>query len=195
MTGAASELGGVVTNGMSPWARDGANSNAALLVGVGPEDFGGAGPLAGVAFQQKIERAAWRLGGGDYSAPAQRVEDFLKGRPTLHFGAVRPTYLPGVAAGDVAECLPDFVSGALRQALPLLGKQLAGFDHPDGVLTAPETRSSSPVRVLRGEDCQSLGLRGLFPCGEGAGYAGGIVSAAVDGIRCAEAVVQGGKFL
>ncbi len=195
VTGAASEPGGVVTNGMSPWARDGANSNAALLVGVGPEDFGGAGPLAGVAFQQKIERAAWRLGGGNYSAPAQRVEDFLKGRPTLRFGAVQPTYLPGVAAGDVAECLPDFVSGALRQALPLLGKQLAGFDHPDGVLTAPETRSSSPVRVLRGEDCQSLGLRGLFPCGEGAGYAGGIISAAVDGIRCAEAVVQGGKFL
>ncbi|WP_322170537.1 NAD(P)/FAD-dependent oxidoreductase [Acutalibacter caecimuris] len=191
VTGAASELGGIVTNGMSPFARDGQNSNAALLVGVGPEDFGGSGPLAGVAFQRRIERAAFALGGGDYRAPAQRIADLLEGRPSRGFGGVTPTYRPGVTAGDLAPCLPAFVVEALRQALPQLGRRLKGFDLPDGVLTAPETRSSSPVRVLRNQDSlQALGIRGLYPCGEGAGYAGGIVSAAVDGIRCAERCVE-----
>ena len=190
VTGAASEEGGVVTNGMSPWARDGANSNAALLVGVGPEDFGGEGPLAGVEFQRRIERAAFAYGGGSYLAPAQRTADFLAGRPSVGFGGVLPTYQPGVALGDISRCLPGFVVESLRQALPVLGRQLRGFDWGDALLTAPETRSSSPVRLLREESMQSPGLRGLYPCGEGAGYAGGIVSAAVDGIRCAEALAD-----
>ena len=187
VTGAASEPGGVVTNGMSPWARDGANSNAALLVGVGPEDFGGEGPLAGVGFQRRIERLAYEYAGG-YLAPAQRVADFLEGRASRGFGGVMPTYRPGVAPGDVSCCLPGYVCDSMREALPILGRRLRGFDSGGAVLTAPETRSSSPVRVLRDDTLQSPGLRGLYPCGEGAGYAGGIVSAAVDGIRCAEAV-------
>lgn len=189
VTGAASEPGGVVTNGMSPWARDGANSNAALLVGVGPEDFGGSGPLAGVEYQRRIECLAFDYAGG-YLAPAQRVADFLRGRTSSGFGGVLPTYQPGAAPGDISCCLPGYVCDSLREALPILGRQLRGFDDGDAVLTAPETRSSSPVRVLRGEDLQSPGLRGLYPCGEGAGYAGGIVSAAVDGIRCAQAVLK-----
>lgn len=195
VTGAASEPGGVVTNGMSVWARDGVNSNAALLVGVGPEDFGGDGPLAGVEFQRRIERAAYDLAGGGYLAPAQRVADFLEGRATRAFGGVRPTYGPGVAAGDISGCLPGAVTEALRQALPELDKQLKGFADGDGVLTAPETRSSSPVRILRDDSLQSPAVRGLYPCGEGAGYAGGIVSAAVDGIRCAEAILSDANVL
>lgn len=191
VTGAASEPGGVVTNGMSPWARDGVNSNAALLVGVTPSDYGAQGPLAGVEFQRKIEQDAFRLAGGGYLAPAQRIEDFLAGRKSTGFGLVTPSYLPGVAAEDIGACLPGFVADSLRQALPVLGRRLAGFDHPDGVLTAPETRSSSPVRVLRDETLQCPALQGLYPCGEGAGYAGGIVSAAVDGIRCGEALAAG----
>ncbi len=189
VTGAASEPGGVVTNGMSVWKRDGENSNAALLVGVTPADFGGDGPLCGVEFQREIERAAFRLGGGTYRAPAQRVADFLERRPTTGFGAVSPTYLPGVAPGALDGCLPGFVTEAMWQALPVLGRQLRGFDDGDAVLTAPETRSSSPVRILRDESLQCPVLRGLYPCGEGAGYAGGIVSAAVDGLRCAEALL------
>lgn len=189
VTGAASERGGVVTNGMSCYARDGINSNAALLVGVTPEDYGSDDVLAGVEFQRRIERAAFRLGGGDYTAPAQRVADFLAKTPSRSFGGVKPTYEPGVAPSALDDCLPDFVADAMRQALPVLGRQLRGFDDGDAVLTAPETRSSSPVRVLRNENFQSPSAVGLFPCGEGAGYAGGIVSAAVDGIRCAEAAV------
>lgn len=192
VTGAASELGGVVTNGMSPWARDGKNSNAALLVGVTPEDYGQEGPLAGIGFQRRIEQAAFRLAGGDYSAPAQRVADFLAGVPSKSFGGVAPTYEPGVALTDLTHCLPGFVADSMRAALPILGRRLRGFDDGDAVLTAPETRSSSPVRVLRGENFQSPLAQGLYPCGEGAGYAGGIVSAAVDGLRCAEAVMAAG---
>lgn len=191
VTGAASEEGGVVTNGMSAWARDGRNSNAALLVGVTPADFGAEGPLAGVAFQREIERAAFRLAGGDYSAPAQRVADLLAGVPSKGFGGVLPTYEPGVVAGDISQCLPSFVVDSMKAALPILGRRLQGFDSGDALLTAPETRSSSPVRILRDENCQSPLAQGLYPCGEGAGYAGGIVSAAVDGLRCAEAVLQG----
>lgn len=190
VTGAASEPGGIVTNGMSPWARDEANSNAALLVGVGPGDFGSEGALAGVEYQRRIERLAYGYAGG-YRAPAQRVADFMERRASSGFGSVLPTYRPGVAPGDISCCLPEHICGSLREALPILGRQLKGFDSGDAVLTAPETRSSSPVRVLRGEDMQSLGLRGLFPCGEGAGYAGGIVSAAVDGLRCAQAAAEG----
>lgn len=190
VTGAASEPGGIVTNGMSQWARDGKNSNAALLVGVTPEDFGQPGVLAGVEFQRRIERAAFRQTDQTYFAPAQRVADFLAGTPSKSFSVVRPTYQPGVVPADLTACLPPFVTEAMKQALPILGRQLRGFDDGDAVLTAPETRSSSPVRILRDETFQSPLAAGLYPCGEGAGYAGGIVSAAVDGIRCAEALLS-----
>ena len=184
---AASETGRVVTNGMSEFARDRENINGALLVNVMPEDFGGDGPLAGVAFQRKLEAAAYALGGGGYRAPAQRVEDFLAGRPSAGPGRVTPSYRPGVTWADLHECLPPFVADALAEALPILGRKLRGYDAPDAVLTAVESRSSSPVRIPRDETCQS-GLRGLYPCGEGAGYAGGILSAAADGMRCAEQI-------
>lgn len=187
---AASEQGGVVTNGMSLRARDGANINGGFLVGVGPEDFAGGDVLAGVAFQQHWERAAFQLGGGGFAAPAQRVEDFLLRRPSEGPGAITPTYRPGVTWTALDTCLPEAVLDTLRQALPLMDKKLRGFAAPDGVLTGVETRSSSPVRILRDDSFQSP-LRGLYPCGEGAGYAGGIVSAAVDGIRVAEAVAAG----
>ncbi|MCI9156343.1 MAG: hypothetical protein HFF44_05290 [Lawsonibacter sp.] len=187
---AASERGGLVTNGMSCRARDGENINGGLLVGVGPEDFPGEDVLSGVRFQQQWERAAFTLGGGGFAAPVQRVEDFLLGQSSEGPGAVLPTYRPGVAWTDLSPCLPGCVTDTLRGALPLLDRKLRGFAHPDAVLTGVETRSSSPVRILRDENYQSS-LRGLYPCGEGAGYAGGIVSAAVDGIRVAEAVAGG----
>lgn len=187
---AASEEGRVVTNGMSPFARDGRNANAALLVSVEPGDFGGEGPLAGVAFQRAMEEKAFVAGGGNYRAPAQRCGDFLARQKGTLTGSVRPTYLPGVTACSLDEVLPDYVCDSLREGIRRFGRQLPGFDDPDAVLTAPETRSSSPVRILRGETLESLGLAGLYPCGEGAGYAGGIVSAAVDGIRCAEAILH-----
>ena len=188
---AASEEGGVVVNGMSRFARDGENANSALLVHVLPEDFGGDDPLSGVRFQREWERAAFRAGGGDYRAPAQRVGDFLAGRPSVGPGSVAPSYLPGVKWGTLDGCLPGFVLDGMREALPLLDRKLRGFAHPDAVLTGVETRSSSPVRIDRGRDCVSLSLPGLYPCGEGAGYAGGIMSAAVDGLRCAEALLTG----
>ena len=186
---AASEEGGVVVNGMSLFARDGENANSALLVNVLPEDFGGDDPLAGVRFQRKWEQAAFAAGGGDYRAPAQRVGDFMNGRPSAGPGGVRPSYRPGVKWGSLTACLPGFVTGAMREALPLLDRKLKGFAHPDAVLTGVETRSSSPVRIERDADCLS-NLRGLYPCGEGAGYAGGIMSAAVDGLRCAEMLIK-----
>ncbi len=184
---AASEQGGVVTNGMSHRARDGEEINGGLLVGVGPEDFPDGDVLAGVRFQQEWERAAFRLGGGGFRAPVQRVEDFLQGRPSEGPGGILPTYRPGVTWTDLRPCLPGYVTDALAQTIPLLDRKLHGFALPDAVLTGVETRSSSPVRILRDGSLQSA-LRGLYPCGEGAGYAGGIVSAAVDGIRVAEAV-------
>ena len=188
---AASELGGVVTNGMSPRARDGANINGGFLVGVGPADFG-TGALDGVAFQEKWEQAAFAAGGGSYAAPAQRVGDFLAGRRSAALGGISPTYRPGVTPGALEDCLPSYVTETLRAALPIFGRKLHGFDDGGALLTGVETRSSSPVRVLRDETFQSA-LRGLYPCGEGAGYAGGITSAAVDGIRVAEAVARGGR--
>ena len=163
------------------------NINGAMLVGVTPADFGGEGPLAGIAFQRRLEEAAFTLGGGGFRAPAQRVEDFLAHRPSTGPGRVRPSYRPGVTWCSLWDCLPPFVAEALAQALPLLGQKLRGYDNPDAVLTAVESRSSSPVRIVRDETYQSS-LRGLYPCGEGAGYAGGILSAAADGIRCAEQV-------
>lgn len=186
---AASEQGGVVVNGMSEWARDGENANSAILVGIEPAYFSSDHPLAGMHDQRKIEQAAFRLGGGDYTAPAQLVGDFLAGRPSHKLGAVRPTCPTGVLLGDIAQVLPARVIEVMRAALVQMDQKLKGFALPDAVLTAPETRSSSPVRILRDEFLQS-NLRGLYPCGEGAGYAGGIVSAAVDGIRCAEMVLR-----
>ncbi len=180
---ASSEPEALNVNGMSLHARAGENANAALLVGVRPEDFGSDDPLAGIALQRGIERAAYRMGGG-FSAPCQRVEDFLARRPSTGFGGVHPSYRPGVFPADIAECLPPFITDNLRLALPEMAKKLKGFDCPDALLTAPETRSSAPVRLLRNERRQSA-LSGLYPLGEGAGYAGGIISAAVDGLRAA----------
>ena len=186
---AASEEESVVTNGMSCYARDLQNANSALLVGVEPADFGSDHPLAGMYLQREIERRAFILGGKTGKAPCQLAGDLLAGRASTQLRSVVPSYRPGVVPGDLSALFPDFIVRSLREALPLLGRKLRGFDHPDAVLTAPETRSSSPVRIPRGEDLQSVDLRGLYPCGEGAGYAGGITSAAVDGMRCAEAVL------
>jgi uncharacterized FAD-dependent dehydrogenase len=186
---AASEAGGVVTNGMSRFAREGRNANAALLVSVTPADFKDDDPLAGVRFQRRWEQAAFELGGGDFRAPAQLMSDFLQGVPSSGPGGVQPTYPRGVNYVDLAPCLPEFVVASLREAVPVLDRRMRGFASNDAVLTGVETRSSSPVRVVRDESLQS-NLRGLYPCGEGAGYAGGIMSAAVDGIRCAEAVLD-----
>ena len=185
---ASSEEGGVVTNGMSKHARRGENSNAALLVGIGPA-MEGPHALAGIALQRKIERAAFALAGGFYAAPAQTVGDFLAGQPSRKFGGVTPTIPTGAAPGDLRQVLPASVTSAMARALPLLARQLHGFAHPEAVLTGPETRSSSPVRIVRDETRQS-NVRGLYPCGEGAGYAGGIVSAAVDGVRGAWALLN-----
>ena len=186
---AASEEGGVVTNGMSDSRRDGENANAALLVTLHPEDFPGEDVLAGLRWQREIERRAFVYGGENYFAPAQTVGDFLRGVPSEGPGTVRPSYRPGVRWDDLHAVLPRRITEVLEQAIPALGRKLAGFDDPDAVLTAPETRSSSPVRLPRDEGCSSA-IEGLFPCGEGAGYAGGITSAAVDGMRCAEAVLK-----
>ncbi len=185
---AASEEGGVVTNGMSYADRGGENANAALLVTVNPRDLPGEGALAGMHYQEQIEQAAYRVS-GSYRAPAQRLGDFLEGKPSYGPGAVQPTYRPGVVWCDLHTVLPGRITSALKEALPQLDKNLKGFAHPDAVLTAPETRSSSPVRIIRGENRQSQ-LAGLYPAGEGAGYAGGIMSAAIDGILSAEALIE-----
>ena len=185
---AASEEGGVVTNGMSYADRAGENANAALLVTLNPRDFPYDGPLGGVSWQEQIEQAAYRVS-GSYKAPAQTVGDFLAGKPSIAPGAVQPTYRPGVAWCDLRSVLPEKITGALKTAIPMLEGNLKGFSHPDAVLTAPETRSSSPVRIPRNEQMQSVSLSGLYPAGEGAGYAGGIMSAAIDGILCAEALI------
>ena len=186
---AASEEGGVAVNGMSEHARNAVNSNSALLVGVTPADFGSEHPLAGFRLQRKMEQAAYVLGGSNYHAPAQLVGDFMANRASVGAGDVQPSYLPGVTWTDLRECLPPFVASSLRDALPIFGRQLHGFDRPDAVLTGVESRSSSPVRLTRDSRGQSA-VRGIYPCGEGAGYAGGITSAAVDGIRCAEWLLE-----
>lgn len=185
---ATSEEGRVVTNGMSQYSRAEFNANSGLVVDISPErDYPG-GPLAGIAFQRHWEDLAFAAGGGDYCAPGQTVGDLLAGRPSTAFGEVIPSYKPGVKLGDLGDCLPPFVIEAIREALPVFGRQLPGYDHPDVVMTGVETRTSSPVRIRRGEDFQSINTAGLYPAGEGAGYAGGILSAAVDGIRVAEAL-------
>lgn len=186
---AASEQNSVATNGMSFFARDGANANSALLVGVNPSDFGSEHPLAGVEFQRKIERAAFNYTHSS-KAPAQLIGDFLDNAPSTQFGGTIPTYRPSVALGEINCCLPDFITNSMREGIKLMDKKLHGFACSDGIITAPETRSSSPVRILRGENLQSPSAMGLYPCGEGAGFAGGIMSAAVDGIKCAEMILQ-----
>ena len=185
---ASSEMGGVNVNGMSLHARDGINANAAVLVGVRPEDFGSDHPLAGVQFQREIEQAAFRRT-GSLKAPCQRVADLLSDKPTTALGSVLPGYRPGVEVGELKGILPAFVLDNMRQALPQLGRRLRGFDFPDALLTGPETRSSSPLRMLRNEQRESP-IGGLYPLGEGAGYAGGIVSAALDGMLAGMEVHQ-----
>ena len=187
---AASEAERVATNGMSEYARSGENINGALLVNVTPADFPSAHPLAGIEFQRRLEAAAYKIGGG-YLAPCQKVGDFLSGRPSEGPGTVRPSYRPGVVWTDLHRVLPDFIADSLRQALPVLDRKLPGYAAPDAVLTAVESRSSSPVRIVRDESYQSTRIRGVYPCGEGAGYAGGILSAATDGMRCAEQIIGG----
>ncbi len=186
---AASEEGGVVTNGMSFADRAGENANAALLVTLNPKDFPYEGPLGGVVWQKQIEQAAYNVS-GSYRAPAQRVGDFLAKRAGDGTGIVQPTYRPGVVWSDLHDVLPEKITAALEKAIPMLEGNLKGFAAPDAVLTAPESRSSSPVRIVRGEDKQSVTLSGLYPAGEGAGYAGGIMSAAIDGMLCAEALIE-----
>lgn len=187
---AASEQGGVVTNGMSDYARDGKNANSALLVQIHRSDFDDSDVLGGIAFQRMIEKKAFELGGGDYKAPAQRVEDFLNDRATKSFGEVLPTYAIGVAGTQLKKLFPDYVSDTLKRAILDMDSRLKGFASPDAVLTAAETRFSSPVRILRGPDGQSLNFAGVYPCGEGCGYSGGITSSAADGIRIAECICK-----
>ena len=186
---AASEESGVVTNGMSYADRAGENANAALLVTLNPRDFPGEHPLAGMYWQRELEEKAYRVG-ENYHAPAQLVGDFLAGRPSTQAGSVVPTYRPGVTWCDLHGVLPEKITTALKTAIVQLNGNLSGFSDPDAVLTAPETRSSSPVRMVRNEVKQSVGLAGFYPAGEGAGYAGGIMSAAIDGIQCAEALIE-----
>jgi hypothetical protein len=185
---ATSEPGCVVTNGMSQYSRNERNANAGIVVGITPADFPGEGPLAGIELQRQLEARAFELGGGNYDAPAQRVGDFLEGRPSSQLGSVEPSYKPGVHLADLASALPDYAIDAIREALPAFDKQIQGFAMPDAVLTGVETRTSSPLRITRGDDFQSRNVKGLYPAGEGAGYAGGILSAGVDGIKVAEAV-------
>ena len=185
---AASEPGRLATNGMSQYSRNERNANAAIVVGITPEkDFPGH-PLAGVEIQRRWEEMAFKVGGENYTAPGQRVGDFLAGRASTALGSVIPSYKPGILPTDLSNCLPDYAIAAIREALPAFGRQIPGFDDPDAVLTGVETRTSSPICIKRGPDFQSLNTRGLVPAGEGAGYAGGILSAAVDGIKVAEAV-------
>ena len=187
---ASSEPGGVVTNGMSDFARDGRNANSALLVNVQPTDLPAGDPLAGVELQRRCEQAAFRLGGGIFKAPAQLLEDFLAGKASSGPGEVAPTYQRGVTWGALDEALPPYVVSGLRYGIPVMARRLHGFDLGDAVLTGVETRSSSPVRLTRGADRQSVSVSGLYPCGEGAGYAGGIMSAATDGLSCARSVIE-----
>lgn len=186
---AASESGGVVTNGMSYYARDARNANSALLVGVSPGDYGSAHPLAGIEFQRVWEKKAFDLGGGAFKAPVQMVGDFLEGRPSAATGSVVPSYARGVTPADLGLCLPVYVVETIKGAIPEFDKKIKGFAHPEAVLTGVETRSSSPVRILRDEGYESS-VSGLYPAGEGAGYSGGIISSAVDGIRVAEAIAE-----
>ncbi|MEM8807418.1 MAG: NAD(P)/FAD-dependent oxidoreductase, partial [Cyanobacteria bacterium P01_G01_bin.38] len=184
---AASEPGRLVTNGMSEYARDESNANSAIVVGITPADYPD-GPLGGIALQRRLEAQAFTLGGGSYEAPGQLVGDFLAGRPSTAFGKVYPSYKPGVKLGDLSSSLPDYAIAAIREAIPAFDKKIPGFAMAEAILTGIETRTSSPIRIKRNEAYQSLNTVGLYPAGEGAGYAGGILSAGIDGIKVAEAV-------
>lgn len=185
----SSEEKQIVTNGMSNFLRDGQNANSALLVNVVPEDFANSSPLAGIGFQKSLEEKAFALGGSNYFAPIQRVEDFMLNKKSSFIGQVQPTYKPGVTLSNLNEILPDFVSSTLKEGIQYFDTKLKGFANPDSILTGVETRSSSPIRILRNKNLVS-NIEGIYPCGEGAGYAGGIMSAAVDGIKCAIAVIE-----
>ena len=186
---ATSEIGRVVTNGMSQYSRNERNANAGIVVAIDPRDYPG-NPLAGIDLQRQLESHAYVLGGGNYKAPGQLVGDFIAGRPSAQLGSVMPSYTPGVALGDLSSALPGYAIQAMREALPAFGQKIKGFDMHDAVLTGVETRTSSPIKMSRGDDMQSLNVRGLYPAGEGASYAGGILSAGVDGIKVAEAVAR-----
>lgn len=188
---ATSEENCLVTNGMSEYARDKRNANTALLVTLDKQDFGSAHPLAGAIFQRKIEKAAFLAGGGGYKAPVQRLEDFMKHQNTTAFGDVLPTYLPTTEFAEVDSYLPNDIADSLRQGIVEMDKWMPGYAYPDAILTGSETRSTSPVRIKRGDSFEAIGINGLYPCGEGAGYAGGIISAAVDGMLCAEHILGG----
>jgi len=190
---ATSDQNCLVTNGMSEFARDGINANSALLVTIDNKDFGSDHPLAGVMIQRKIEEAAFAAGGGGYKAPVQRLEDFMNKRKTTAFGDVLPTYLPTTEFAELDSYLPDYITNSLRQGILEMDKWMPGFAFPDALLTGAETRSSSPVRITRGDSFEAIGIKGLYPCGEGAGYAGGIISAAVDGVLCAEQILDGNR--
>ena len=194
VVGASSEEGRLATNGMSNFARDEVNSNSALLVGVNPTDFKSEHKLAGMYLQREIEEKAFICGGKNYNAPVQRVGDFLNNKKSTAFGEVLPSYKPGTEFCKMDDCLPDYICNSMREALPLLNNRLKGFADNDALLTGVETRSSSPIRILRNEELESVKIKGLYPCGEGAGYAGGIVSAAVDGIKCAEKIIAKHKI-
>ncbi len=186
-----SEENSIVTNGMSNFSRDGKNANSALLVNITVEDYYKNSPLDGMYFQEELEQKAFRLGGSNYNAPAQRVEDFIEGHKTKEFGKIKPTYMPGVTGADLNEILPGFVAETMKEAVQELDKKLHGFADKDAVLTGVETRSSSPVQIIRDkESLNSISVKGLYPCGEGAGYAGGIMTAAIDGLKCAIKVIQ-----
>ena len=187
---ATSETGRVVTNGMSQYSRNERNANSAIVVGIDPEQDYPGHPLAGIDLQRQLETLAFELGGGNYSAPAQRVGDFLAGRPSTELGSVQPSYRPGIALGDLSQALPPFAIEAIREAIPAFDKQIKGFAMDDAILTGIETRTSSPISIRRGDDFQSINTPGLYPAGEGAGYAGGILSAGIDGIKVAEAVAM-----
>ncbi len=186
---AASEAGRLVTNGMSQYSRGEKNANSAIVVGITPEDYP-ENALAGIALQRKLEETAFKLGGETYQAPAQLVGDFLAGRPSKEFGKVEPSYKPGIRLGDLSEALPAYAIEAIREAIPAFDQQIKGFAMNDAILTGVETRTSSPIRIKRDETGQSINTNGLFPAGEGAGYAGGILSAGIDGIKAAEAVAK-----
>jgi uncharacterized FAD-dependent dehydrogenase len=187
--GATSEEGAVVTNGMSEYSQDGENSNSALLVPIMASDFGSDHPLAGIEFQRHWEKQAYLAGGKNYSAPVQLVGDFLEKRASTEIKSIKPTYAPGIKPTSLDSCLPDYVLSSLREALPLLSIKIKGFAHPEAVLTGVETRSSSTIRIERNEQFES-NISGIYPTGEGAGHAGGIVSSAIDGLEIAEAIIE-----
>lgn len=185
----SSDKNTIVTNGMSNFLRDNINANSALLVNITPDDFKDSSPLAGMYFQQNLEEKAFILGGSNYYAPIQRVQDFLENKKSTFIGNVKPTYLPGVTLSNLNDILPDFVSTTLKEGIIYFNSKLSGFANPDSLLTGVETRSSSPIRIIRNSLLQS-NIENVYPCGEGAGYAGGIMSASVDGIKCAISILK-----